>query len=69
MKNQRSLSQSWSRRKRFAVKLALVLASLGVGLFVAEIALRVAGYTFPTFYTTDAARGYQLQPGMRGWYR
>jgi hypothetical protein len=69
MTNQHSLTQSWGRRKRFAVKLSLVLASLCVGLFVAEIALRVVGYTFLTFYTTDAARGYALQPGMRGWYR
>jgi hypothetical protein len=69
MKDSRSVSQNWSRRKRFAVKLALVLASLCVGLLVAEVALRVVGYTFPTFYAPDAARGYALQPGMRGWYR
>jgi hypothetical protein len=69
MTNQHSLTRSWSRRKRLAVKLALVLASICVGLFVAEIALRVVGYTFPTFYAPDAARGYALRPGMRGWYR
>ncbi|MDT7602472.1 MAG: hypothetical protein QOF61_469 [Acidobacteriota bacterium] len=69
MTNQPSVSQSWSRRKRVAVKLSLVLASLFVGLLVAEGALRAAGYTFPTFYTTDDARGYALKPGMRGWYR
>ena len=69
MKDSHSVSQNWSRRKKFVIKLVLIFVSLCVGLFVAEIALRVAGYTFPTFYTPDAARGYALQPGMRGWYR
>lgn len=69
MPDQLNETRNWSRRRRFAIKLALVFVSLCVGLFVAEIALRVVGYTFPTFYTPDAARGYTLQPGMRGWYR
>jgi hypothetical protein len=69
MSDSQSVSQHWSRRKRFAVKLSLLVASLFVGLLIAEVALRVVGYTFPTFYTTDAARGYALQPNMRGWYR
>jgi lysophospholipase L1-like esterase len=63
------MSQGWSRRKRLAVKLSLVLLGLCVGLLFAEVALRVVGYTFPTFYTTDEARGYALKPGMQGWYR
>jgi hypothetical protein len=69
MANQSSMSQSWSKRKRRAVKLLLVLLSLCIGLLIAEVALRIVGYTFPTFYTTDDARGYALQPNMRGWYR
>jgi hypothetical protein len=69
MTNQPSVSQSWSRRKRLAVKLSLILASLFAGLLIAEVALRVVGYTFPTFYTTDEQRGYALQPRMQGWYR
>jgi hypothetical protein len=69
MPDQLNATRSWSGRKRFAVKLALVFVGLCVGLFVAEIALRVVGYTFPTFYAPDAARGYALQPGARGWYR
>jgi hypothetical protein len=59
----------WSKRKRRTVKLLLVFLSLCVGLLIAEVALRVVGYTFPSFYTTDDARGYALQPNMRGWYR
>jgi hypothetical protein len=69
MTNQHSLTEGWNRRKHFAVKLALIFVGLFAGLLVAEIALRVVGYTFPTFYAPDAARGYALRPGMRGWYR
>ncbi|MCA1629134.1 MAG: SGNH/GDSL hydrolase family protein [Acidobacteria bacterium] len=68
-KHSQSVGQHWGRRKRRAIKLSLILVSLLAGLLVAEIALRVVGYTFPTFYTTDDSRGYRLQPGMRGWYR
>jgi hypothetical protein len=58
-----------SRRKLRLVKLAMVLAALLAGLFIAEIALRISGYTYPVFYTTDTVRGYALQPGASGWYR
>lgn len=64
-----NVTLNWGRRKRRAVKLALLLVSLLFGLCVAEIALRVAGYSFPTFYTTDDARGFALRPGAQGWYR
>ena len=39
------------------------------GLALAEISLRVIGYTFPEFYVTDSSRGYALRPGVSGWYR
>ena len=60
---------NWSRRKLRFAKLALALVALVFGLLVAEIALRIVGYTYPVFYTTDTARGYMLQPGASGWYR
>ncbi|HYO63104.1 MAG TPA: SGNH/GDSL hydrolase family protein [Pyrinomonadaceae bacterium] len=44
-------------------------ASVLFALFLAEAALRVAGYGYPVFYTTDAERGYALRPGAEGWYR
>ncbi|MFL6230109.1 MAG: SGNH/GDSL hydrolase family protein [Pyrinomonadaceae bacterium] len=69
MSDAQSVGHEWSRRKRFAVKLSLVCASVLFALLVAEVALRVVGYTFPTFYTPDAQRGYVLKPGMQGWYR
>jgi hypothetical protein len=60
---------NWSKRKLRLVKLAMLFFALLVGLFIAEIALRVVGYTYPIFYTTDTVRGYALQPGVSGWYR
>lgn len=51
------------------IKLLVVCASIVVALCIAEIALRVVGYTYPVFYSPDAARGYALRPCMQGWYR
>jgi lysophospholipase L1-like esterase len=60
---------NWSRGKLRLFKLALLLSALLFALLVAEIALRIAGYTYPSFYTTDTVRGYALEPGLSGWYR
>jgi lysophospholipase L1-like esterase len=54
---------------RWPVKLLLVLAGLVVGLFVVEVGLRIVGYSFPVFYTTDQDRGVALRAGVEGWYR
>lgn len=54
-----------ARRK----KLLLVLFGLLMGLFMSEIFLRVIGYSFPIFYTTDYYRGFALRPGMAGHYQ
>ncbi|MCA1815182.1 MAG: SGNH/GDSL hydrolase family protein [Acidobacteria bacterium] len=69
MSESQSVIQGWSKRRRRLVKLSLVAVSLLAGLAVAEIALRVAGFSFITFYRMDAARGYALEPGLEGWYR
>lgn len=47
----------------------LVIGGLLAGLLVAEIALRVVGYSSPYFYTTDQHRGIALRAGVEGWYR
>jgi hypothetical protein len=39
------------------------------GLFMTEIFLRVIGYSYPLFYTTDHDRGFALQPGVEGRYQ
>jgi lysophospholipase L1-like esterase len=56
-------------RDRWPVKLLLVLAGLVIGLLVVEIGLRIVGYSFPIFYTTDLDRGVALRAGVEGWYR
>lgn len=65
----RNAVSRWSRKRRIAAKLALVVGGLIAGLVVAETALRVAGYSYPVFYITDLKRGYALKPNAEGWYR
>ena len=50
-------------------KLLLVSFGLLFGLLMAEVFLRVIGYSFPLFYTTDYYRGFALQPGITGRYQ
>jgi hypothetical protein len=47
----------------------MILAGLVVGLLTVEAALRIAGYSFPNFYTTDTDRGIALRAGVEGWYK
>lgn len=56
------------RLKALAGKLLLILCGVLVGALLAEIVLRVAGFSYPEFYQPDAARGYALRPGKQGWY-
>ncbi|HEY6804686.1 MAG TPA: SGNH/GDSL hydrolase family protein [Pyrinomonadaceae bacterium] len=56
----------WRERRRRA---ALMLFGLIFGLVVAEVVLRIIGYSYPEFYVTDTSRGYALRPNTSGWYR
>jgi hypothetical protein len=58
-----------SRKRRYLSKLVLVVFGFLLGAVVAEIGLRVMGYSYPEFYMVDESRGYALRPGMEGWYR
>jgi hypothetical protein len=58
-----------SRARKFFAKLLLVLFGFLLGSIVAEVALRVAGYSYAEFYTLDQSRGYALRPRAEGWYR
>ncbi|HEY5998756.1 MAG TPA: SGNH/GDSL hydrolase family protein [bacterium] len=50
--------------------LALLGASILAALAVAEVGLRVAGFSAPSFYTRDYQRGGVLRPGAAGlWNR
>src|SRR5881398_2078764 len=51
------------------VRVAVVVASVVVGLLIFEVFLRATGFTYPVFYQPDEVRGYSLRPGMEGWYR
>ena len=51
------------------VRVAVVAASVVVGLLIFEVFLRAVGYTYPVFYQPDEARGYSLRPGAEGRYR
>lgn len=54
---------------RFPSRSRLLLFGLIMALAVAEIGLRLIGYSYPEFYKTDLSRGYSLRPGMQGFYR
>jgi hypothetical protein len=62
-------AQSNVTKLKRSTKLLVVCVSILFALVVGEIGLRIIGYTYPIFYTTDAARGYALRPCMQGWYR
>jgi hypothetical protein len=67
-KNRASVSEK-SARPPLRVRVAVVAASVVVGLLIFEVFLRAVGYTYPVFYQPDEVRGYSLKPGMEGWYR
>jgi hypothetical protein len=57
------------RPRNLKKKLLLVTFGLLFGLLMSEIFLRVIGYSYPLFYTTDYYRGFALQPGVEGHYQ
>lgn len=63
------MNRKRARAKRLFAKLLLILVGFLLGGMVAEIALRVAGYSYPEFYRLDEVRGVSLLPGAEGWYR
>jgi hypothetical protein len=57
------------RPRNLKKKFLLLLFGLLFGVFMSEIFLRVIGYSYPLFYTTDPYRGFALQPGVQGHYQ
>ena len=57
------------RPRNLKKKLLLAMFGLLFGLVMSEIFLRVIGYSYPLFYTTDYYRGFALQPGVEGSYQ
>jgi hypothetical protein len=58
-----------SRARKFLARLLLIFIGFAIGGVIAEIALRVGGYSYPEFYQRDDVRGVSLLPGAEGWYR
>ncbi|HMF55575.1 MAG TPA: SGNH/GDSL hydrolase family protein [Pyrinomonadaceae bacterium] len=56
------------RKKSLSTKLLLVLWGLIIGCLMAEISLRIIGYSYPIFYITDYERGYAPRPNVEGWF-
>ncbi len=61
--------RKYGKAKTIVAKLVLILFGIFLGVSIAEIALRIAGYSYPDFFMLDEARGYALRPGMEGWFR
>jgi len=57
------------RPRNLKKKLLLLSFGLLFGLLMSELFLRVLGYSYPLFYTTDYDRGFALQPGIEGHYQ
>jgi hypothetical protein len=55
-------------RRRLARLALAAAATLGCLLFV-EAALRLVGYSYPSFYEPDSSRGWRLRAGEEAWWR
>jgi hypothetical protein len=49
--------------------IALIAASAITALLAAEVGMRIAGVSYPSFYEEDADLGDRLRPGAEGWAR
>src|SRR6476659_3875169 len=63
------MNRKHPRARKFFAKLLLLFIGFTIGAVVAELALRVAGYSYPEFYQRDAILGVSLLSGAEGWYR
>jgi hypothetical protein len=63
------MKHNGGRVRKLLPKLLLIVLGFLFGAGIAEIALRVTGYSYPEFYQVEQTRGYGLRPGAEGWYR
>jgi hypothetical protein len=54
--------------KHWQAKALVFLASLIIGLVVAELGLRILGIEYPNFYDYDPHLGHTLRPGTQGYW-
>ena len=55
------------RKRRAIASTLLILFGIGLGVIVAEAAIRLFGFGKPDFYTYSATRGWKLRAGATGW--
>ena len=55
------------RKRRAIAPTLLILFGIGLGVIVAEAAIRLFGFGKPQFYTYSATRGWKLRAGATGW--
>jgi ABC-type antimicrobial peptide transport system permease subunit len=51
-----------------AINYLLLMGSLLFALTLVEIGLRIAGFSFDLFYTTDPITGFYHPPNLEAWY-
>ncbi|HAC62845.1 MAG TPA: G-D-S-L family lipolytic protein [Cyanothece sp. UBA12306] len=54
--------------KQIGFNLLLGLGGISFALVITEIALRILGISYPSFYQVDEYRGHALIPGISGWW-
>lgn len=54
--------------KQLGLNLLLGLGGVIFALGIGEIALRIVGISYPSFYRVDEYRGHALIPGISGWW-
>ena len=58
-----------TKKRRLMLSLLTVMIGLIAGLLICEIGLRIAGYSYPEFYSANEKLGYSLIPSMTGQYQ
>jgi hypothetical protein len=62
-------AKSRSRLRRLSAKLLLLAVGILVALTIAEVGLRISGFTYFNPYIVDPSVGYSLRPNAEGWWQ
>jgi hypothetical protein len=55
--------------RTWKLRLASVFIALALAVVIAEVGLRVIGFSSPNLITPDRYRGFALRPNAEGWFR
>jgi lysophospholipase L1-like esterase len=55
-------------RRSWRARLALATGSALLTVLLVEVALRIVGFSFPSFYQPDPVFGWELRPGAEAWW-